>query len=182
MPEKTKRNQNTEVAKAWRLKNRDHLLEVSNKWNKDNKEKLKEYRLEHREVLNERSKLWQKENKEKAFVHRKKWLDSNPIERFKSNLRNLIGGSFKRGKISLRKKEHTESILGCSFEFFLNYILEKCPEGIDLSNFSRHGYHIDHIIPISIAKNEDDVFRLCHYTNLQPLWWKDNILKSNKLL
>jgi hypothetical protein len=45
-----------------------------------------------------------------------------------------------------------------------------------------HGkWHIDHIIPISLAKTEDEVYLLCHYTNFQPLWARDNLVKKNKL-
>jgi hypothetical protein len=42
--------------------------------------------------------------------------------------------------------------------------------------------HIDHIIPLSSAKSEDEIYKLCHYTNLQPLWAEDNLKKSNKIL
>ena len=41
--------------------------------------------------------------------------------------------------------------------------------------------HIDHIVPLSTAKTEKDVYRLCHYTNLQLLNAKDNLRKSDKL-
>ena len=43
-------------------------------------------------------------------------------------------------------------------------------------------WHIDHIIPLSSAKTEQDILKLCHYTNLQPLWAKGNIIKSNKII
>jgi hypothetical protein len=43
-------------------------------------------------------------------------------------------------------------------------------------------WDIDHIIPITTAKTEDDVYRLNHYTNLQPLWAEDNMKKGDKLL
>lgn len=43
-------------------------------------------------------------------------------------------------------------------------------------------WHIDHIIPISSAKTEEEVIKLNHYTNLQPLWAKDNLKKGNKII
>ena len=49
-------------------------------------------------------------------------------------------------------------------------------------NYGINGWHVDHIIPLSSAKNENEIYELCHYTNLQPLWGTDNIKKSNKIL
>ena len=43
------------------------------------------------------------------------------------------------------------------------------------------GNQIDHIIPISSGKTEDEVIKLCHYSNLQPLWAEENLLKSDKI-
>jgi hypothetical protein len=47
---------------------------------------------------------------------------------------------------------------------------------------NRKEWHIDHIIPLSSAKTEEELLKLFHYTNLQPLWANDNIKKSNKIL
>ncbi len=41
--------------------------------------------------------------------------------------------------------------------------------------------HIDHIIPISTAESEEDIVRLCHYSNLQLLKAEDNLEKSDKI-
>ena len=49
-------------------------------------------------------------------------------------------------------------------------------------NYGLHGWHIDHIIPISSAKTEEELYKLFYYTNLQPLWAIDNIKKGNKIL
>ena len=42
--------------------------------------------------------------------------------------------------------------------------------------------HIDHIIPLSSGETEDDIYKLCHYTNLQPLWYNDNLKKGSKII
>ena len=43
-------------------------------------------------------------------------------------------------------------------------------------------WEIDHIIPLSTAQTEDELKKLSHYTNLQPLWAGPNRTKSNKVL
>jgi hypothetical protein len=50
------------------------------------------------------------------------------------------------------------------------------------NNYGYYGWHIDHIKPLSSAKNEFELIKLFHYTNLQPLWWKDNLSKNGKYI
>ena len=50
------------------------------------------------------------------------------------------------------------------------------------SNYGKFGWHIDHIIPLDSANTEDEMYKLCHYTNLQPLWWSENLSKGHKVL
>jgi len=45
---------------------------------------------------------------------------------------------------------------------------------------NRHLWHIDHIMPVSMAKTYDEVIRLNHYKNLRPLWAHENLAKSDK--
>jgi hypothetical protein len=50
-------------------------------------------------------------------------------------------------------------------------------------SWDNHGkWHIDHIIPLASAETEEDIYRLSHYTNLQPLWAEDNWRKNSKIL
>jgi len=62
------------------------------------------------------------------------------------------------------------------------YLESKFTEGMCWENYGLYGWHIDHIIPLSSAKNEEELIKLCHYTNLQPLWSFDNLSKHNKIL
>lgn len=72
--------------------------------------------------------------------------------------------------------------IGCTPYFLKQYIESKFSKGMKWTN--RHRWHIDHIIPISsfdlsLTEEQEKCF---HYTNMQPLWSTDNILKSNKIL
>ena len=67
-------------------------------------------------------------------------------------------------------------------ETFGKVVEEQFVDGMSWDNYGIYGWHIDHIIPLSSAKTEEEIFKLCHYTNLQPLWAVDNLKKSNKLI
>jgi len=53
------------------------------------------------------------------------------------------------------------------------------------NNYGYYGWHIDHIIPVSwwqFNSPEDREFKQCWaLCNLQPLWRKDNQIKSDKM-
>jgi hypothetical protein len=79
-------------------------------------------------------------------------------------------------------KGKTIEILGMDINSFKIYIESKFLNGMSWDNYGLNGWHIDHIIPLCSAKTEEEFYKLCHYTNLQPLWAKDNWKKSNKIL
>lgn len=107
-------------------------------------------------------------------------MKNDELFKIKTNLRSLIRNSFKRGKVKYLKQKSSEDILGCSISFFKEYINSKLKKGMTFNNYGE--WHLDHIIPISKAKNEEDVVRLNHYTNFQPLWAKDNLSKKDKII
>jgi hypothetical protein len=45
---------------------------------------------------------------------------------------------------------------------------------------NRNLWNIDHITPTGLAKTKQDVYKLNHYTNLQPLWIEEHKLKTKK--
>jgi hypothetical protein len=68
--------------------------------------------------------------------------------------------------------------IGCTHEQFKEHIEKQFLKGMDWGN--RGLWHIDHIIPISSAKTIEEVYVLAKYTNLRPLWQKDNSFKKAK--
>lgn len=81
------------------------------------------------------------------------------------------------GQTNIEKIKPSIEYLGCSSEYFRNYIQSKLKEGMTF-----HNIHFDHIKPISAfnLEDEDELLNCCHYTNFQPLLANDNLMKSNK--
>lgn len=102
----------------------------------------------------------------------------DPLAAFKQRIRSTISSSFIRK--GFKKDSHTEQILGASFEMVKEYFEKQFNNGMNWDNMGK--WHVDHIIPLATAKNENEVIRLCHYSNLQPLWAEDNWAKSDKIL
>ena len=88
-------------------------------------------------------------------------------------IRNSIRCSFRYK--NLKKKTKTSDILGCSFEEFKTNLESKFESWMRWENRGlyngvlNYGWDIDHIIPLSSAKTEEDIVMLNHFTNLQPL-------------
>jgi hypothetical protein len=144
----------------------------------------RKYQQKFRVINPSYDKVWRDNNKDRvretSRIYEATRRKEDAVYKLSRDIRNLIKGSFKRrGCI---KPFKTEEVLGCSVSEFQKYILDKCPIGVTLDDFNRYGYHIDHVIPLASAKSEEEILRLCHYTNLQPLWCKDNLTKSSKIL
>ena len=78
---------------------------------------------------------------------------------------------------NLEKTKPSIEYLGCSAEYFKEYIQSKMTEDMTFDNI-----HFDHIKPVSCfnLEDEEELLKCCHYTNFQPLISTDNMEKSNK--
>jgi hypothetical protein len=72
--------------------------------------------------------------------------------------------------------------LGCSIAFLRSYLESKFKPGMTWENWGVNGWHIDHIRPLSSFNllDRDEMLKAVHYSNLQPLWAMENILKGHK--
>lgn len=101
-------------------------------------------------------------------------MENDVIYKLHRMIGNLIRYSTKR--LDLVKSNKTQEILGCSFEEFKTYLESKFEHWMSWENYGKIefgkfnvGWDIDHIIPISTAKNEEEVIKLNHFSNLRPL-------------
>ncbi len=76
------------------------------------------------------------------------------------------------------KKKHLVEYLGCNGFQLQDHLESKFKQGMTWGNYGK--WHIDHIIPLSSAKTVEELYQLCHYTNLQPLWAHENLSKGDR--
>ena len=144
--------------------------------------KKKERRKLNPEKTQTQYRSWRLKNKQYKNQKRNEYVKSkkekSPLYKLSCDIKTLIVSKFRNGNFT--KKTRTYEILGCSYEDFKIYIENLFKEGMSWDNRGKTGWHLDHIIPTSIAKTEEELIKLNYYTNFQPLWAIDNLKKGNK--
>jgi hypothetical protein len=141
-----------------------------------------EWREKHKGKISERNKKYKAENKNKILEHKKKYREKNksdPQYRLRHGIRANISIALKGNK----KGRHWETLVGYTLSDLKKHLEKQFEDGMTWENYGE--WHVDHIIPVSVhnfKKPEDEDFKRCFaLKNLQPLWAKDNISKSDKL-
>ena len=139
-------------------------------------EKNKKYKQKNKDRDRNQNKIYKKNNREKInqrFRNRyKNDLSFRITRNLRCRLRKAIKKNYKYGS--------TLELLGCSIEFLKQYLESKFQPGMTWENYG--DWHIDHIKPcVSYNLADPEQQKICfHYTNLQPLWAKDNLSKGCK--
>lgn len=152
--------------KQWRLKNRDSKLKLDREryWNnrEENLRQSQNYAKTHRKQLNK---------------YLRKWKKNHPMSVFIDRLRNRIYKALK----GQTKASSTKRLIGCSVEQLKLYLEKQFISNMTWNNYGK--WHVDHIKPcakfdLSKVSEQKKCF---HYTNLQPLWAKDNLSKGARM-
>jgi len=139
---------------------------------------MRKYREINNEKIRLKKKKYDDENKEKRNKYIKNKYKTDILFRLKINLSSRLRKYALLNNIT--KKNNTFDIIGCSPEFLKEYLEKQFIDGMSWD--TRSEWHIDHIVPLSSANTEEEIYKLCHYTNLQPLWAEDNLKKGSKML
>ena len=174
---------NPNYKKDYKEKNKEYVLIKNKEYRDSKKEYINEYHRkyykENCDRVNQRIKKYRKETN---YIKLRKKRD--PLFRIKTNVRNLIRQSItERG---YKKNSKSFQILGCTFEYLKEYIESKWETWMSWENYGlyngdeNYGWDLDHILPLSSAITEEDILKLNHYKNLQPLCsYKNRVLKRD---
>ena len=186
----------------YRKKNKEKLNAYNKNYLLNNPDKAKKYQENSKERKKQNFKLWYQKNKNKQAIKHKKWRENN-LERHRNNYKKwkkthdrtsyhrdrreniptvkLIDNVRRRINIALQGKNKSSiEYLGIEIKLYKQYLENLFQPGMNWNNYGINGWHIDHIVPLSSAKNKKELIKLFHYTNTQPLWANDNLKKSNK--
>ncbi len=193
------RKENKEYFVKYRKENKKSLKENSKNFYKENKTEIslkkKEKYIKNSKLIKEKSAEYYKNNKNKIKISKQKYRKNNRIKlnsynntymkkrrqedynyRLKTNVRSMISRLLKNKKDGLS----TTKILGCSYNDFKQYLESKFQPWMNWNNYGKYngefdyGWDIDHIIPVSSAITKEEIIKLNHYHNLQPLCGKIN--------
>jgi hypothetical protein len=155
--------------KKWCDENREQDLSRKRKYNAEHKKEIYSKQLECRaKNINQYRKV------ARERISRKKMENPNfkVTCLIRTRIRNALDGRAKSGR--------SVELLGCSWDEARKYIESKFQPGMSWKNHGVRGWHIDHVVPCAAFDLTDpEQQRMCfHYTNLQPLWAKDNLSKG----
>jgi hypothetical protein len=100
----------------------------------------------------------------------------NPIKVHGRNIKQYV---LYAERHNYKKTTKIYKTLGCTQQELLQHLEKQFLAGMNWEN--RHLWHIDHIIPMDSAKAIEDNYKLNHFTNLRPMWAKDNLSKKNNI-
>lgn len=170
-------------SKQYRSENAEKIKKHNKKYYNENKEteknRVRDWVTSNQKKRTEYIKEWKLKNSDKIKKYKKEKYYNDIVYKISCNVRGRILQFLKTKKII--KNSKTFEIVGCSPLFLKEYLENQFTEGMSWDKMGKY-IHIDHIIPLSSVNSKEEIYKLCHYTNLQPLWAEDNVRKSNKII
>ena len=179
-PEKLK-----EYLKGYNKKHIDDKKIYNREYYKDNREECKKaaakYRENNKKSLQESRRIYRLKNKANRNAKFLEKYNNDILFKIQCNLRSRFKMALKAQGV--KKTQKIDELVGCSVDFFKNIIALQFKTGMSWENHGLKSWHLDHIQPcasfdLSIIEEQKKCF---HYTNFQPLWWWENLEKSDKI-
>lgn len=188
-----------ELRDQWAKENPERIAECRRRWCKDHPDKANaiqakwrrsearkastaRYREANRNAIREYNRkqiaMKRKANPEQERAREKTWRQGNLPYKLRKALRNRISDAIRRRLMLPGSKcDRTMNLIGCSIDELIIHLESKFTPGMTWDNWGVVGWHIDHIRPLASFQNLSDPQQqkeAFHFSNLQPLWAKDN--------
>lgn len=154
---------------------------------KDSRERSRRYYVKNKTKKSLARKLYLKTDagKETQRKASSKWSSKKRREDPNFKLRLLIRNRMKNAIKSGKKAGSAIKDLGCTLSEYRSYIESKFKPGMTWENHGNGSgkWNIDHILPLSMfdLTNREQFLKACNYLNTQPLWFTENLSKSDKI-
>lgn len=160
------------AVKRWTLANKDRVAACRARYLPKKRKQSRDYYQINRERILERTRARYHAHRCEIYARRK----ANAKIRIATALRIRLHGALRRRS----KRGSAVRLLGCSVVDLISHLERLFQPGMSWQNYGRAGWHIDHIVPLSSfdLTDPDQLAKACHYTNLQPLWAKENLSKG----
>jgi len=147
-------------------------------YGKENRAKLSESQRQYR--IEKADQFKEYYNKPEVKVRLRAWEKSNPYSKICRVLRGRVKLILKRA-LSSKRIGPISNLIGCTGKELVVHLESQFLPGMSWDN--RSEWHIDHIIPLSSFNllDPEQFSKASHFTNLRPLWAKDNKDKSDFL-
>lgn len=132
------------------------------------KEVMARYYARNKGKERDRMTKWRAENKGWFREYQRNRMQ-NSIHRLAHNMRCRIGQALRN------RSSSTQDLIGCTYQELHAKLEAQFLPGMTWENYGE--WHVDHRIPLASASTEIELQRLCHWSNLQPLWAADNLSK-----
>lgn len=157
----------------------EHKKELRARWYQEHKKELAERQKQNKTSRSESQRKYTQSHREQINQYVSNRKQNDPLFKLKCQVRNTVYQSFARtGNV---KSKRCEDITGLGGDDLVSYLVDTYEKTYGVPLDEKTPVHIDHIVPLATAKTEEDVLRLCHYTNLRLLNPQDNLLKGAKL-
>jgi len=190
--EECKKQNKKQNIRKWSQVNKGYRRNYMNRWYQipKNREKklivVKKYRDNNPEKVKKNKAKWKKNNLEKVNANKRKYyrksFNNNKSFKMIQVLRSRLYNAIKSQ--STEKSTHALDLIGCSINYLKQYLEGQFTTKMNWDNHGQFGWHIDHRIPcakfdLTRIEEQKECF---HYTNLQPLWWTENLSKGSKVI
>lgn len=170
--------------RKYRANNREKENERTRKWRAENPEASKKSADKsyhnNKDERNRKHAKWCKANKAHINAYNKNKALTDPIFRIKRNLRASMKQALRAHLEAKAESAATCKYLGCTIPELITHLESKFKTDMTWDNYGREGWHIDHRKPLAMfdLSKKSQQMKACHYTNLQPLWAKENSAKG----